>query len=62
MLGPSFFEATVAGTAYLTMMGDNSISISFSDDCYFQHDGAPANYLANVRNYIDVHFLGRWRR
>jgi hypothetical protein len=62
----SFFEETVADTAYLTMMGDNitpCISILFSDeDCYYQHDGAPAHYLTSVRKYIDVHFLGRWIR
>lgn len=60
-LKPSFFEETVEGTAYLTMMGDNitpCISILFFDeDCYFQHAGAPTHYLNNVK-YIDVHFCG----
>jgi hypothetical protein len=53
-LEPSFFEETVAGTAYLTMMGDNitpCIRILFSDeDCYFQHD------LNNVREIYRCSF------
>jgi hypothetical protein len=65
MLGSFFFEATVTGTAYLTMLKDDNIlvlciNILFSDeDCYFQHDGSPPNYHTDVKNFLVVFFPGR---
>jgi hypothetical protein len=43
MMGPFFFEATVACTSYLTMLQDIIIlcinSLFSDEDRYFQHDG-----------------------
>jgi hypothetical protein len=64
MLWPFFFQVTVTGTAYLTILEDDIIPCIniFSDkDCYFQHDGAPPYYHTDVRNFLNVHFPGRWR-
>jgi hypothetical protein len=48
MLGSLFFEATITGTVYLTMLKDDKtrcFNILFSDeDCHFQHDGSPPHY------------------
>jgi hypothetical protein len=54
MLGPFFFEATVIGIAYFTMLKDiiYCINILFSDgDRYFQHEGVPP-HKHTVRNFL----------
>lgn len=63
MLGPFFFGTTVTDLAYLTVLEDikHSINILFSDkDCYFRHDSTPQHYRTDVRNFLGVHFSGRW--
>jgi hypothetical protein len=48
MSGLFFFEATLIGTTYLTVLKDDNtpcINILFSDeDCHFQYDGSPQHY------------------
>jgi hypothetical protein len=62
MTGPFFFEVTVTGASYLTMLQDiiTCINDLFSDDCYFQHDGVPLHYHTRARNFLNAHFPGRW--
>jgi hypothetical protein len=55
-----FFEATFAGTAYLTVLEDKVmpyINILLSaEDCYFQYDGAPQHYHTDVIRFLGICF------
>ncbi|CAF4179297.1 unnamed protein product, partial [Rotaria magnacalcarata] len=31
-----------------------------SESFFFMHDGAPAHYASNVRDWLDENFPGRW--
>jgi hypothetical protein len=46
------------------MLLDNIVpsinSLLLEEECYFQQDGAPSHYHNDVRNFLSVHFPGRW--
>ena len=64
MIGPFFFEETVTGNSYLTMLQEKMWPVVSQrqdiDQIYFQQDGAPPHYSTEVRNWLDDHFPNRW--
>jgi hypothetical protein len=53
---------TITGITHLTVLEDiirPCINILFSDvDHYFEHDDASLHYQADMRNFLNVGFLG----
>lgn len=72
ILGPYFFDATLNGNLYLQFLQEElvpALAVLFpneedpdlpSDNIWFQQDGAPPHYAANVRRYLEEVFPGRW--
>lgn len=60
ILGPFFFEETVTGARYLTVLKDDVWPIINRSKMYFQQDGASPHYAIPVRAWLDEKFPGRW--
>ena len=70
IIGPFFFDQNLTGERYLEFLqeilvpeliesyptGNNNLD----ERIFFQQDGAPPHYAANVRNYLNTAFPGRW--
>ena len=60
LIGPYFFEDNVTGASYLAMLDEYLWPAVRYKRLIFQHDGAPAHYERNVRNWLDHKFKNRW--
>jgi transposase len=63
VLGPFFFDQTMTGEAYLTMLGDQLMpqldGLGEGLPEWFQHDGAAPHYSRAVRHWLDAN-LPNW--
>ncbi|KAJ4449729.1 hypothetical protein ANN_01133 [Periplaneta americana] len=64
IVGPYIVEGTVTGEKYLQML-ETTIPrlndlLENENGFYFQQDGAPAHFHANVRNFLDRTLNQRW--
>lgn len=63
VIGPYFFEGNVTGESYLAMLQNfvipqlNAHRVNHHQ-IWFQQDGAPAHYSANVKEFCDANFYG----
>lgn len=68
LIGPYLLPSRLTGPNYLLflqqvlpqLLRDERISASTQRTMWFQHDGAPAHYSRDVRNYLDVTFGQQW--
>ncbi|GFT04312.1 uncharacterized protein TNCV_1928731 [Trichonephila clavipes] len=68
LIGPYLFPCRLTGLNYLLflqqvlsqLLRDEQISASTQQTMWFQHDGAPAHFSGDVRNYLDVTFGQQW--
>ncbi|CAF4656865.1 unnamed protein product [Rotaria sp. Silwood2] len=64
VIGPYFFDDTVTGQSYIKMLNDYFYPLFHdlpdNESFFFMHDGAPAHYASNVRDWLDENFPGRW--
>jgi hypothetical protein len=62
VLGPLFFaEQTVTAMTYLDMLQLYLLSqLEDQTNVVFQQDGAPPHWARIVREFLDMHFRGRW--
>ncbi|GFV03492.1 uncharacterized protein TNCV_5060331 [Trichonephila clavipes] len=68
LIGPYMFPCRLTGLNYLLflqqvlpqLLRDEQISASTQQTMWFQHDGAPAHFSGDVRNYLDVTFGQQW--
>ncbi|GFT95408.1 transposable element Tc3 transposase [Trichonephila clavipes] len=68
LIGPYLFPCRLTGLNYLLflqqvlpqLLRDEQISASTQQTMWFQHDGAPAHFSGDVRNYLDVTFDQQW--
>lgn len=66
IIGPFFFDQSLNGERYLNFLR-NELPILLEDvplgirrHMYFQHDGCPAHYSLDVRNYLNTTYPDRW--
>lgn len=66
LIGPFVFENRLTGLVYKDFL-ENQLPVLLEDvplerrhQMIFHHDGAPAHYLQNVREHLQISFLGRW--
>ena len=72
VIGPFFFEGTLTGQRYLEFLQNDLIPALATlypngndpdlpnEELWFQQDGAPPHYAADVRRYLNDTFPGRW--
>ena len=66
LLGPHFLPPRLNGDRYLQFLEEalpellEDLPLALRQRMWYQHDGAPAHFTANVRNYLDRHFPARW--
>jgi hypothetical protein len=60
LVGPYFFDDTVAGSVYQEMLTTYAWPQLKRKGLYFQHDGAGAHYAVTVRAWLDEKFPDRW--
>lgn len=66
IIGPFIFEEPLNGNTYLHFLQYNlpvlleNIPLLTRATMFFQHDGCPAHFSLNVRNYLDMIFRDRW--
>lgn len=65
-IGPYFFDIRLNGQEYLNFLNNHlfhlleHVPLETRRNMWLQHDGAPAHYFRNVREYLDDHFGGKW--
>jgi transposase len=64
IIGPCFFDEHVTAKSYLKLLKERFWpqvrDRMEAEDVYFQHDGAPAHYAKEVREWLDENFGGCW--
>ncbi|GBM05154.1 hypothetical protein AVEN_197716-1 [Araneus ventricosus] len=66
LLGPYLLPERLNGGKYLTFLQQvlpdmlNDVPPHIRRVMWFQQDGAPAHYVRDVRNYLDITFPNRW--
>lgn len=60
LIGPYFFDGSVNGQSYLTMLSDFLWPQISRRGFTFQQDGAPAHYAVAVRHWLDEKMHGHW--
>jgi len=63
LVGPFFFEGTVTGDSYVSMLNNNflpSVENWPLGEMWFQQDGAPPHYSIAARNWLNDKFPNRW--
>lgn len=66
IVGPFFFEGCLNGEMYETFLRNDFLALiqaipqEVLNEMWYQHDGAPAHYAANVRNFLNEQFPNRW--
>ncbi|KOC62224.1 hypothetical protein WH47_03982 [Habropoda laboriosa] len=66
VVGPYILPDRLNGSTYNNFLENvlpgllEEIPLEIRKNMYFQHDGTPAHYAANVRAFLDEAFRGRW--
>lgn len=60
LVGPYFFDGTVNGVAYLTLLREFAAPHLTMPGLHFQQDGAPPHYALIVREWLNTNLPGRW--
>lgn len=64
LIGPFEVDGNLDATKYLSLLqneiGPAVAEIADGGEIWYQHDGCPAHYSAEVREYLDNAFPGRW--
>lgn len=66
IIGPFFFDGHLNGARYLEFLNTDlpllleEVSIADRLNMWYQHDGCPAHFAQNVRNYLDDAFPDKW--
>lgn len=64
IIGPFFIEGTLTGPRYLQLLQDRIIpalnDLHLEGPLWYMHDGAPAHYSLQVREFLNLNFPGRW--
>lgn len=70
IIGPIFFDNNLTGDIYLDFLQNTLVpeltrlfpseNGNFDERIYFQQDGAPPHYAANVREFLNNIFRNRW--
>ena len=64
VIGPYFFDNAVNGPVYLKLLQETVMPLIRRlfryNDFYFQQDGAPPHFHADVRTYLDDNVTNRW--
>lgn len=66
IIGPYIFNGRLNGESYLNFL-QNELPVLLEDIpletraiMWYQHDGCPAHFSQNVRNFLDIRFANRW--
>lgn len=66
IVGPIFIEGRLTGTNYLNMLRGviedllDEVPLSYYNNHYYQHDGAPPHYASAVRDFLNNKYGDRW--
>lgn len=66
IIGPYIFDETLNGNVYLNFLRDQlpllleDVDLETRRNMFFQHDGCPAHFAIDVRNYLDFRYPGKW--
>lgn len=66
IIGPYFFEDTCNKHSYLNMLNTffsdhlEQLPLNYLRDMYFQHDGCPAHFAREVKEWLDLQFGQKW--
>lgn len=66
IIGPYIFHGSINGQIYYDFLSNilpillEEVPLQIRQIMYFQHDGCPAHYSANVRQFLDITFPDRW--
>lgn len=66
IIGPFFFNNQLNGDNYLEFIREElpilleEVPLEIRQRILFQHDGCPAHFAINVREFLDANYPGRW--
>lgn len=66
LLGPYFIEGRLNSVSYLDILNSvvndmlDDVPLSYHRNLFYQHDGAPAHYHTQVREYLNSYFGDSW--
>lgn len=66
IIGPYFFDTSCNANSYLDVLTNfldgelENLPLEYRRSFYFQQDGCPAHYAANVRQWLDHTFPEQW--
>lgn len=60
ILGPYFFDGTMTGAKYVTLLQDFAGPHVMQHGLFLQQDGAPAHYALAVRDWLNANLPNRW--
>lgn len=66
LIGPYLLPTRLSGGSYLIFLKEvlpqllHDVPIAIRNRMWFQHDGAPAHFSIDVRNYLNITFGARW--
>lgn len=66
LIGPHILPPRLSGQGYLEFLQGNlndlldEVPVQIRQNMWMMHDGAPAHYTVNVRQWLHEHFPGRW--
>lgn len=66
LIGPYLLPTRLSGGSYLIFLKEvlpqllHDVPIAIRNRMWFQHDGAPAHFSIDVRNYLNATFGARW--
>lgn len=66
IIGPFIFHQRLNGAAYLNFLRNHlplfldEVPLNIRRNMFFQHDGCPAHFAENVRQYLNIRFPNRW--
>jgi len=66
LLGPYFFSGSLSGHRYLEFLQNylpdllEDVPLEIMRRMWFVHDGAPAHFQLNVRQFLDTEYSERW--
>lgn len=66
IIGPFFFDEPLNGRTYLNFLENHlpdlldDVPLETTLSMFFQHDGCPAHFAVNVRQFLDREYPNRW--
>lgn len=66
IIGPYIFNESLTGLNYLNFLNNElpvlleDVTLDIRRSMLFQHDGCPAHFAVNVRQFLDERFPARW--